>query len=221
MWGESIPKMIPLFPLPATVLFPSTYLPLHVFEPRYREMIQDALDGARVIGMTLLKDDWEKDYYGNPPIHGLGCAGKIVQVQRLGGGRFNIVLYGLERFTVKDQFFNKMYRQAWVEPLASTASAPRGLPGRLRDQLMGRVHDYARSRGWENQVEAFLSAYRDDVRLVHALSSELNLTPAEKQFLLESEDPVHQCRRLIDLIGFMVEEERSGKEADRRAEGET
>ena len=216
MTPESIPKIIPLFPLPTTVLFPGTYLPLHIFEPRYREMVQDslngALEGARIIGMVLLKENWERDYYGNPPIHRTGCVGRIAQVQRLDDGRYNIILYGLEKFTVKEEFCSQSYRRAWIEPVRPPADAPNGLPSALRAELVRSLKVYSGLCGWENQIHTVLDAPMEDDRLVDFLSFELDLTPIEKQFLLEAEGAVRQCRRLIDFIGFMTSDRRVREE---------
>ncbi len=93
-----LPKRIPIFPLPSTVLFPGLPLPLHVFEPRYRGMVEDALAGERVIGMVLLKPGWESDYEGAPPVFPIGCLGRIDHAEPLPDGRFNILLTGRARF---------------------------------------------------------------------------------------------------------------------------
>ena len=86
-----LPPSIPLFPLPNVVLFPTVSLPLHIFEPRYRDMVADALDGDRIIGMALLRPGWEANYEGRPPIYPVGCAGLITHSERLPDGRYNIV----------------------------------------------------------------------------------------------------------------------------------
>ena len=225
MTEDRIPKIIPVFPLPATVLFPKTYLPLHIFEPRYREMIEDALSesdgGSRMIGMALLKENWEKDYYGNPPIHPIGCVGRIMQVQRLNDGRYNLVLYGLAAFRVKEQLFDRIYRRAWIEPIRPSGDPGTALPGLLRAELVAALQIYAQARGWESQIRTVLAMRLDDEGLVHLLSSELDLTPIEKQFLLESDGLTRQCRRLIDLLGFMTDERRSRKEANRPSDAGT
>jgi len=92
-----LPSRIPLFPLPDVVLFPHVSLPLHIFEPRYRKMVADALAGERTIGMILLRPGWEADYYGRPPVFESGCAGRIETCQELEGGKYNIVLRALSR----------------------------------------------------------------------------------------------------------------------------
>ena len=73
--SKPLPQEIPLFPLPDVVLFPGVSRPLLIFEPRYREMVADALKGTRIIGMVLLRPGFEKDYEGRPPVYDIGCAG--------------------------------------------------------------------------------------------------------------------------------------------------
>src|SRR5918997_2308167 len=87
-----VPNRIPVFPLPNVVFFPKTYLPLHIFEHRYRDMIADAAAEGQCIGIALLKEGWEQNYYGNPPVFEVGCAGRLVSAQGLPDGRYNILL---------------------------------------------------------------------------------------------------------------------------------
>src|SRR5919108_2546260 len=95
-----LPQTIPIFPLDKTVLFPNVFLPLHIFEPRYRAMVADALDGDRIIGMVLLQPGYEANYEGRPPVFAIGCAGVITHSEPLADGKYNIVLRGLERFRI-------------------------------------------------------------------------------------------------------------------------
>src|SRR5688572_32951673 len=98
-----LPDKLPLFPLPNVVLFPNVFLPLHIFEQRYREMVSDVLQGDRLIGMVLLRPGWESDYEGCPPVYSIGCSGVITHAERLDDGRFNIVLRGVERFRIVEE----------------------------------------------------------------------------------------------------------------------
>src|SRR5215207_9114354 len=95
--------LLPLFPLPNVVFFPRTRLPLHVFEPRYRQMVQDALDGDQRFGLILLKPGWEPEYFGAPPVHSTGTLATIEQAVPLDDGRFNIVVRGDARFRILDE----------------------------------------------------------------------------------------------------------------------
>src|SRR5207253_1884878 len=101
--------LLPLFPLPNVVLFPNVFLPLHIFEPRYREMVADAIASDRMIGIVLLRPGWNVDRgqgpvsldeAGRAPVYPIGCSGLITHVEQLADGRYNIVLRGLERFRI-------------------------------------------------------------------------------------------------------------------------
>src|SRR3954454_14857174 len=117
-----LPPTIPVFPLPNVVLFPTVSLPLHIFEPRYREMVTDALEGDRIIGMALLRPGWEGSYEGQPPIYPVGCAGLITHSERLSDGRYNIVLRGLEKFRIVREHGHRSYRTAEVDPIMEALS---------------------------------------------------------------------------------------------------
>ena len=108
---------IPVFPLPTTVFYPGTSLPLHIFEPRYREMTADALEGKRTIGMVLLKPNWEEDYFDKPQIFSAGCVGDIQKVIKHPDGKYNFTLMGLRRFRIIKEEEGKPYRQAKIELL--------------------------------------------------------------------------------------------------------
>ena len=113
---------IPIFPLPNVVLFPNVFLPLHIFEPRYRAMVKDALASDRIIGMVLLRPGFEADYAGRPPVYPIGCAGLITHSEPLPDGRFNIVLRGLEKFRMTGEESGQPYRIAQVEALAENVT---------------------------------------------------------------------------------------------------
>jgi len=93
----------PLFPLPNVVLFPGAILPLHIFEPRYKQMTTDALDGNGLVAMALLQAGWEKDYYGRAAIEPVVCVGAIMAHEKLDDGKFNLLLQGRWRATVVDE----------------------------------------------------------------------------------------------------------------------
>src|SRR3954464_9067572 len=109
--------LLPLFPLPNVVLFPNVFLPLHIFEPRYREMVADALAGDRMLGMVLLRPGWEHTYEGRPAVYPIGCSGVITHFEKLPDGRYNIVLRGLDRFRIIDEDHSFAYRRGIVEML--------------------------------------------------------------------------------------------------------
>lgn len=108
---------IPVFPLPNVVFFPHASLPLHIFEPRYRRMTEDALASDRLIAMALLKPGWERSYDGSPEVHPIACAGVIEDEARLPDGRFNIRLRGLARVAILGFVQDTPYRVATVRRL--------------------------------------------------------------------------------------------------------
>src|SRR5919109_539474 len=101
--------LLPIFPLPNVVLFPNVFLPLHIFEPRYREMVADALASDRLIGMVLLKPGWQSDYEGRPSVYPIGCAGLITHAEKLDDGRYNIILRGIEKFRIGSETTDRIY----------------------------------------------------------------------------------------------------------------
>jgi Lon protease-like protein len=113
----ALPAEIPLFPLPEVVLFPGVSRPLLVFEPRYREMVADALEGDRIIGTVLLRPGFEKDYEGRPPIYDVGCAGTIEDFELFPDGRYAILLRGLTTFRILGEDRRKPYRLARVDAI--------------------------------------------------------------------------------------------------------
>jgi Lon protease-like protein len=204
-----VPQRIPIFALPNVVLFPKTYLPLHIFEPRYRQMVDDTVMDGQCIGMALLKEGWEPGYYGNPPIYSIGCVGRLVSVQPLADGRSNILLQGLERFEVAEESYDKAYRQANIR--VKPRSADEGLDLAVRQRLVTGVEAYLKTiedpPAWQNW-------FREDVGdevLVNTLSTYLECSPLERQFLLEAETLQQQARRLIDLIQFLVHDHHGAK----------
>lgn len=197
------PEWIPLFPLPNVVFFPKTYLPLHIFEPRYCQMVEDALVGNRLIGMVLLKEGWEDEYDQNPPIYDVGSVGKIVRSERFEDGKFDIILYGLKKFIVKNENLDKSYRQGAVELIDEPAAEP--LAPLLKNLLLKRLQEFHRKIGGSEELQSVLELGLEDDTLIATLASGLPLTGLEKQFLLESENFPQRGRRLADLIQLRLQ----------------
>jgi uncharacterized protein len=196
-----LPPSIPIFPLDKVVLFPNVFLPLHIFEPRYREMVADALDGDRIIGMVLLRPGFESDYEGRPPIYPVGCAGVITHNERLADGRFNIVLRGIEKFRVVSEDASRSYRIAHIDPMPEWPNeAQREELRRMRQRLEALLAAAIERSGAEPR---FPPAVPDE-DLVNALAQYLELDPIERQALLEREGTLSRCRALIELLEMKV-----------------
>src|SRR5688572_15592109 len=135
-----LPSEIPIFPLPNVVLFPAALLPLHIFEPRYRAMVGDALEGERLIGMVMLRPGWEPRYEDAPAVYGVGCAGFITHADRLPDGRYNIILRGQEKFSIQQERTAgtgaERYRVARIE---SIRESPREASAAALQEARGRL----------------------------------------------------------------------------------
>jgi Lon protease-like protein len=192
-----LPPTIPIFPLPNAVLFPNVFMPLHIFEARYRTMVSEALAGDRIIGMVLLKAGFEAEYNGRPPIFPVGCAGVITHSEPLQDGRFNIVLKGIEKFRVTDEDQSKPYRLATIEPIPEpTPEAERSELHRYRLRIEALLAAAVEREGGEPK---FPPAMADD-DLVNALAQYMGLEPLERQALLERDGVLSRCRGLIELL---------------------
>src|SRR5881409_1420478 len=109
---------VPVFPLPDVVFFPHARLPLHIFEPRYRRMTEDALRGDRLIAVALLKPGWEGTYDRSPEVCPIASAGVIEDEARLPDGRLNIRLRGLTRIEIREFVQETPYRVASAQVLS-------------------------------------------------------------------------------------------------------
>jgi Lon protease-like protein len=200
-----LPRIIPLFPLPNLVLFPGVAVPLHIFEPRYREMIAEVAASHGIIGMMLLKGEWERDYYANPDTFAIGCAGKVSQLVKLADGRYNLLLEGISEFRVVRENRERSYRQAEVEwcpvdpPMDIDAEATEG----LRQLLFEYLGDNA-AEAWKSLVERGLRG----ADLVNFLCFHLDIPAIEKQTLLEARAARLDC--LFDVLTFKLEERKLG-----------
>ena len=207
MTATALPQRFPIFPLPNVVLFPDTRLPLHMFEPRYRALAEAAVAGEGVIGMVLLRPGAEAAE-PRAEIFEVGCAGRIVESQRLPDGRFNLLLAGERRFRVLSESDEGSYRVARVELLPDPAFTTLDEDTRLaleqlRPELEGHVLDLA-GRAAPNAVERLRVRMRelDPIALVHALAFGLDCGFVEKQSLLEAPDPGARAALLRRLLEF-------------------
>jgi len=199
-----LPSTIPIFPLPNVVLFPAVPLPLHIFEQRYRQMVRDAAASHEIIGMTLLRGDWQKDYEGNPEIFDVGCAGKLVNVESLPDGRSNILLHGTREFTMRRQIFDKPYRQAEV----TWRTGGQGSIGEQRSRLVELLGRFVKAEPGSKGYRLLQDQTLTDELLVNFFSYALEIDPLEKQGLLQADTLRARAQRLIEIIEFHLEESR-------------
>jgi Lon protease-like protein len=188
----TLPQEIPLFPLPDVVLFPGVSRPLLIFEPRYREMVADALKGDHVIGMVLLRPGFEKDYEGRPPTYEIGCAGQIEDYQQLPDGRYLILLRGQTRFRVVSEDQRKAYRLARVEALPEPLKdEERGALSTLRERLAKLLYTVL-PLGVDPPDPGL-----DDPEFVNVTAQNLSMPEADRQELLERDGVLARARALV------------------------
>jgi Lon protease-like protein len=194
--------LLPLFPLPNIVFFPQTRLPLHVFEPRYRQMITDVLAGESRFGIVLLRPGWEADYFGAPPVFECGTIATVETAVPLEDGRYNIVVRGDLRFRIVDEVSKEPYRTARVaiEPdvphTDEKAYAQREWLADVSRQYLKYLPDQTAVPEIETvTLEA----------LANALIMSLNLDLEEKQRLLEVNDVIARAEEVGSELSNRVE----------------
>jgi Lon protease-like protein len=189
------PTELPIFPLPEVVLFPGVDRPLVIYEPRYREMVADALKGDHMIGMVLLRPGFEKDYDGRPPIYAVGCAGRIVESEQLPDGRYIILLRGLTTFRVVSEDQRKPYRLARVETI------PDGL----------KSEDLAPLSALRERLAKLLvlvlppdvdppDPSMSDTEFVNLVAQALQMPEPDRQDLLERDSVLARARTLVERL---------------------
>lgn len=203
-----------LFPLPNLVMFPHVLQPLHVFEPRYREMVEESLVGDRLIAMAVLTPGWESDYEGRPPVHPTACLGRIASHQRLEDGRANLLLVGLKRVELMRELPpNKLFREAEVDvlddsyPADATGKRPT-LQRRLADAFRRKLTDVNQLR---KQLDELLSGEVSLGMLTDILAFTLKLTLDQKLSLLSETEVDRRAEMLLSAI------DAEGSEGDSQA----
>jgi uncharacterized protein len=194
--------MVRLFPLPNLVFFPQVMQPLHIFEPRYRQMTLDALAGDGLIALVLPKPGWEADYAGNPPLHSVACLGKIAANQKLKDGRFNILLRGLTRIQICHEIpHNKAYRKAKVDLLAEVPVEESRVDRRLRRRLAKLVpHWFPDQEEVKKEFHKLLKSELSLGALCDIFAFALPLDLEIKQTLLEELEVQERLGLLLDHL---------------------
>ena len=193
--APALPAEIPLFPLPEASLFPGVARPFLIFEPRYREMVADAVKGNTIIGMVRLRPGFEKDYEGRPPIFAIGCAGEIEKYELLPDGRYVILVRGLTTFRILSEDQRKPYRLARVE----------AVPELLQDEERLGLSTL------RNRIEKLLYTVLplgvdppdpslDDAEFVNLVAQSLGMPESLRQDLLERNRVVERARALAEML---------------------
>jgi Lon protease-like protein len=195
MSDARITTRLSVFPLAGALLFPRMHLPLHLFEPRYRAMISDALARDRRIGMVQPRGDGP-----NPPLFQIGCVGKIAQFEALDDGRYNVVLEGMSLFRiVRELDVTTAFRQVEAELLPVSAE-PEILSGASRSSLESESRRFADLQGYAVDWESV--ARLDDESLVNGVAQIAPFDVAAKQALLESPTLEDRAEMLVQLMQF-------------------
>ena len=190
---------LPIFPLPGAILFPRSQLPLHIFEPRYREMVRDAIDGAGRIGMI---QPHRVDDDNQAPLYGVGCVGEIVGIEELDDGRFNIVLLGTNRFRFVREVDadGAAYRCAEVDITAFDDDEPPPLSIGQRAEVEREARRLGDAMGLAVDWDAV--SRLDDEMLVNAIAQVAPFDVGAKQALLEQEALNGRADLLVQLMQF-------------------
>jgi hypothetical protein len=207
---HEFPTRFAIFPLPNVVLFPGTYLPLHIFEPRYRAMTEAMLARDSVIGMILLRPEADP-MARRAAVFELGCAGRIVEHRRLPDGRFHLMLCGERRFRIARELetgapFREVEAEllgdpSFAELAPASQRALEGMRGELEEQMVSLTLLAGGDGG--DALRARMRAL-DPVLLANAIAFGLDGSMLEKQSLLESADPVARAELLLGLLRFRI-----------------
>jgi uncharacterized protein len=195
-----------LFPLPNAVLFPKMALPLHIFEPRYRKMVADAWASHRTIGMMLLKPGWEPEYQGRPPVYEIGCAGRMERCEPLPDGRSNILLRGVSRFRVLQEHAGEPYRLASVEERPDLGDDTEPGMADARKKVLAAI-----GRASDGPSMLVMQPELPHDVFVNALAQSMDLTPVERQSLLDCDRVLARYQRLLEILEFKALESAYGR----------
>lgn len=198
--------VVRLFPLPEHVSFPNTIQPLHIFESRYREMLEDALETDHLIGMATLMPGYQADYYGRPPISSLVCIGRVASHERRDDGTYDLILVGFWRARVESEVVPvKSYRQAKVSVLPEEIVDVEGLkqcPQRdVVDRLAAEIPSAAELMEAFEQGRVTLNCLTDILAFHLPLSHELKLR------LLGEIHPVKRALLLLENLHVADEDD--------------
>lgn len=195
-------KTISLFPLPNSVFYPGTVLPLHIFEERYRQMLGDTIESGQWIGMVLLQPGYEEEYDGTPDILPVGCAGSLDQWIKHDDGKYDIVLRGQSRFRIVREVGDAPYRQAEVELLNNVNDQPVDPAADRYRQLIGKFHAFTSQLPLDNaqKVEMDVQDCSTLGEMVDRVAYFFDRPLSERQNFLEELDTMKRYHRVTEII---------------------
>jgi len=199
-----VAETLPLFPL-GTVLMPGASLPLHIFEPRYRQLIVDLVTGAvpeKEFGVIAVREGWAPDDDGMAGFYGIGCTAGIRDVRRLPDGRFDIVTRGARRFRLLEaDTESKPYLMGSVEFLPDTATpADAGDMTRMLIAAARAAHRRYCATAWKSGDWSEPDADVEPATLPHVLAADCLLPMDDRQDLLEQTSPTQRLRMVRTLL---------------------
>ena len=199
------------------VLFPKAVLALHVFEPRYRLMMEEVLRGDQSIVIALLKPGWEVDYYGTPEVHPIACVGRVTQHQMLPDGHYDIALHGEYKVRIEDFERSNPFRIARVRRLTEDESW--GGEATATDQSRQLLHMFRRfneEHGAALDLADMFGAHMGADAVLNTIAMNLNVDAAAKQRLLELDSTALRYRAVYDFLASASEVQDTIDEARHR-----
>jgi Lon protease-like protein len=209
-------ESVRLFPLPRLVMFPHVVQPLHIFEPRYCELLEDSLASNRQLAMVLLSPGWGANYDASPPIASVACLGKIIAHERLPTGRHNILLRGLHRVSIQRELSTATaYRQAAVDRLEDfyPAQSASGRSIKQRHLLELARQLLPDSAALHDQLDDLLDSQASLGMLCDVFAFTLGFSPALQQRLLAEQNVDRRAEVLIEKLTWLACGSR-GRKAD-------
>ena len=195
---SDLPATVPVFPLLEALLLPGGRMPLNVFEPRYLQLVDDAMRGARIIGMVQPALDGSKRHDDEPELCQVGCMGRIISLSETGDGRYLISLQGICRYRILQELTVRTpFRQCRIAPFVGDLEEDRGAGEVNRPALLKAFRAYLQANELEADWESVSRA--DNTMLVNALSMMAPYGAAEKQALLEAPDLKTRADTLIAI----------------------
>ena len=206
---KSFSGIVPLFPLPNVVFFPGTKLPLHIFEPRYQQMLHDARKSEQLICIVLLDRRKQTPLLSgeNPPIHTIAGLGRLTRVERLPNGLFNIDLFGLTRVEIIQELpSDKPYRMARVRTVQDQQSE---LVEIRSNQILQRAFDAFNKvlRKYSRFPGEFLTRFKGLPlgMLLDIIAHHVPCDAQKKQAFLEETEPLKRCDKIVSTLEAIYE----------------